>query len=300
MTEKGYAVVNSIFLAHPRIIELVVAARDANIANDHFAEIGDFCRRNNIAFLEKSESYSIQTEYAIAVSWRWIIDSRPARLIIFHDSLLPRYRGFNPLVTALVNGDQQIGVTALYATAEYDQGEIICQSTSEISYPIRIQEAIDTIQENYRDLAIQISDTLARDLEPLSTPQSETHASYSLWRDEEDYFVDWTKSATYIKRTVDALGFPYKGAASTIGGMTVRLLKAEALDDVNIVNRTCGKVIFVHDSKPVVVCGEGLLRIDALVDDAGHSLLPLSRFRTRFKGFSEHSEQTALVYRGKP
>ena len=287
MTEKGFEVVNSIFAAHPEIIDVVVAARDKNISNDYFAEIGDFCGKNKIAFHERSESYSIQSEYAIAVSWRWIVERGQARLIVFHDSLLPRYRGFNPLVTALINGDSQIGVTALYATAEYDRGEIICQSTSEILYPIRIQRAIETILANYRNLAIQIADSLALGLEPAGTPQFEAVASYSLWRDEEDYFIDWTKPATLIRRMVDALGFPYKGAASTIEGKTVRIRKAEAVDDVNIANRNCGKIIFVYDSRPVVVCGVGLLRIDELVDEAGHSLIPLNRFRTRFKGFAE-------------
>jgi methionyl-tRNA formyltransferase len=136
---------------------------------------------------------------------------------------------------------------------------------------------------NYSSLAVEISDCLSSGKTPTATPQSVVEASYSLWRDNEDYFVDWRAPATTIRRTVDALGFPYKGAASTLAGKVVRILKAEALSDVTIANRTPGKVIFVHDSKPVVVCGEGLLRIDELVDDLGSSLLPLSRFRTRFK-----------------
>lgn len=287
MTEKGFTVIAAIHAAYPGIIGAVVAARDINIANDYYVQIADFCNKNNLTFYDRSDSYSIGTEFAIAVSWRWIINSGSSRLIIFHDSLLPRYRGFNPLVTALINGDKTIGVTALYATAEYDRGHIISQSKSEISYPIKIKDAISIILENYKDLAIQVADSLFRDTDPVGTPQDEAAASYSLWRDEKDYFIDWIKPATFIERVVDALGFPYKGAASTIAGKIVRVVKAQALRDVNIANRTVGKVIFVHDLKPVVVCGDGLLRIDELVDDAGNSLIPLRSFRTRFNGVCE-------------
>ena len=282
MGEKGYEVVVSIYSSYPGIIDAVIAARDNNIVNDHFVEIEEFCVRNKIAFKNRSELFSITTEYAIAVSWRWIINSGPTRLIVFHDSLLPRYRGFSPLVTALINGDTKIGVTALYASNEYDRGEIICQSESIISYPIKIQEAIRTVVKNYTDVATKIADSLAHDLDPPSMPQLEEDVSYSLWRDDEDYFIDWTKAASTIKRTIDALGFPYKGAASIIEGKRVTITQAETLDEVNIANRTCGKVIFVHDLKPVVVCGEGLLRIDELFDDVGNPLISLSRFRTRF------------------
>jgi methionyl-tRNA formyltransferase len=106
-----------------------------------------------------------------------------------------------------------------------------------------------------------------------------------LWRDDEDYLVDWSWPAERIRRFVDAVGAPYKGAASIVDGKMLRLLKAEALPDVAVANRTVGKVIFVRNGRPVVTCGSGLLRVDELVEDAsGASVLPLRKFRTRFKG----------------
>ena len=288
MTEKGYAVVRLLLSRYPGLVAAVVASRDRGIAKDYFDEIADLCRTDNIRFCDRTDGFSIRTDYVLAVAWRWLIDASSARLIVFHDSLLPRYRGFNPLVTALINGDKEIGVTALYATAEYDRGDIIAQSSSVISYPIRIQEVIKIIVGNYEVLAANIAGSLTRGDEPKAKPQDEADASYSLWRDEEDYFVDWSHSAIDIKRFIDAVGYPYKGAAATLEGRVVRIRDAEALDDVRIANRTAGKVIFLKDAKPVVVCGQGLLRATELVDDeTGASLLPLSRFRVRFKGKAE-------------
>jgi len=188
----------------------VVAARDTAMAQDYFDQIAELCRINNIRFCDRNTGFSIQTDYALAVAWRWLIDASPARLIVLHDSLLPRYRGFNPLVTALIKGDAEIGVTALYATAEYDLGDIIAQSSSAISYPIRIQEAIKTVVGHYEALVTNIAGILMRGEEPMAKPQDEADASYSLWRDDEDYFVDWSHSAIEIKRFINAVGYPYK------------------------------------------------------------------------------------------
>ena len=203
---------------------------------------------------------------------------------MFHDSLLPRYRGFAPLVSALVNGDEHIGVTALFASDEYDKGPVIGQEAVHIAYPITISQAISRILPCYEKLAVDITQRLLQN-EAISYPQDETLASYSLWRDDEDYFVDWTWDAKRIQRFVDAVGFPYKGAATTIDGQLFRIRECEALPDVNIENRDVGKIIFSTDGLPIVVCGNGLLKVQRLTLDGSEAcVLPLPRFRTRFRG----------------
>jgi methionyl-tRNA formyltransferase len=282
MTRRGLETVKAIVGSYPGLVGAVIGARDNAIAEDSYEEIRGFCAANAVKFQDSSSPVA-ETEYSIAVGWRWLIRQGGSRLIVLHDSLLPRYRGFNPLVTALINGDEEIGVTALFATDEYDSGDIITQSASRIRYPITIREAIETVLHNYRTVALDLAGRLMRGEALRASPQDEASASFSLWRDEQDYFIDWSLPADTIRRAVDALGFPYKGAAAVVEGRILRVRRAHALPDVSIANRTAGKVIFVRDAKPIVVCGSGLLRIDDLVDDAtGASALPLVRFRTRF------------------
>ena len=296
MTEKGFAVVKLLLSHYPELVTAVVAARDKNVVKDYFDEIAELCHTHKMCFHSQSESFTIASDYILAVSWQKLIHAEPARLIVLHDSLLPRYRGFNPLVTALINGDKEIGVTALYATPEYDQGDVIAQSSSTISYPIRIQDAIKRIIGNYEALASRIAAALAQGQDLPATPQDEAQASYSLWRDAEDYFIDWTQPAADIKRFIDAVGPPYQGAAAILDDKTVRIHDAEVVADVNVANRTPGKVIFSRHAKPVVVCGRGLLQIAGLSDDeTGASLLPLARFRVRFKGQSGHTVPTTAA-----
>jgi methionyl-tRNA formyltransferase len=296
MTEKGHAVVRLLLSRYPGFVKAVVASRDTSMAKDYFVEIAGLCRSHNVQFCDRTDGCPIQTDYILAVSWRWLINAGSARLIVLHDSLLPRYRGFNPLVTALINGDKEIGVTALFAAAQYDCGDIIAQASSIISYPIRIQDAIQAVIGHYECLAAGVAESLVRGDEPKARPQNEANATYSLWRDEEDYFVDWSQSAADIKRFIDAVGHPYRGAAAMLDGRLVRIHDAEVLEDVCIANRTAGKVIFFKDARPVAVCGRGLLKINALIDgETGASLLPLSRFRIRFKGRAESGASSGAV-----
>jgi methionyl-tRNA formyltransferase len=283
MTQKGLAVLEALTAHFPALVECVVGSRDASIEKDYYEEIKGLCAQANVPFRDRKEAVEIRTRYAIAISWRWIIKAGAAELIVLHDSLLPRYRGFNPLVSALINGDDRIGVTALFATEEYDRGLVIGQASTPVTYPLRIQRAIDLVALNYADLVLQVAKTIAAGGELEARPQDESQATYSLWRDEEDYFIDWASSAERIKRLVDAVGYPYKGAATRLDGRVIRVRDCEVVEDVRIENRAPGKVIFVANSLPVVVCGSGLLRIAGLADDETNAaLLPLPRFRCRF------------------
>ena len=283
MTEKGYAVLQSILPDYKKNIEIVIGSQDTQIQKDFYSEIKCLCQYHSIEFIDKKEFISINTKYALAISWRWIINTDDKFLIVFHDSLLPRYRGFNPLVSALINGEQKIGVTALLATSEYDKGDIITQYETAIEYPIKIQEAINKIITNYQDTSLYVMEKIANDDHFIGIPQDENKATYSLWRDDEDYRINWNHSSIELKRFIDAVSYPYKGAATKLNGNLVRILEAEIVQDVVIENRTSGKVIFVQNDHPIVVCGKGLLKIIEMIDDQTRtSLIPIKKFRIRF------------------
>ncbi len=282
MGEKGLAVVKAIVDdLGPESLQSVITASDKNVVKDYRDEIESLCREHSIPCHGRKDAPGCDG-YALAIGWRWLIEG-VRDLIILHDSLLPRYRGFAPLVSALINGDEEIGVTALFATSEFDRGEIIAQERISIEYPIKIADAIKRIVPLYRTLALEIARRIVGGEALSGTTQDESLATYSLWRDESDYRIDWTRDAAEIRRFVDAVGFPYRGAFTRVDGVAARVYGAKAEADVAIENRSVGKVLFVRDESPLVVCGTGLLRINALVNDqTGDSMLPLERFRSRF------------------
>ena len=284
MNQKGLAVVEGVSRKQMNAsIACVVAARDANVRRDFYDEIQTACLQEGIPFLDRTDAKGLSADYAIAVGWRWMIRGCQ-KLIVFHDSLLPRYRGFAPLPTALINGDEEVGVTALFGADEYDRGDIIAQRKLPIQYPVKIQAVVDGVAALYAELAVELIEAILAGSRLPACPQDEAAATYSPWRDEEDYHIDWSHDAAAIKRFIDAVGYPYLGAFSNLDGAPARILDAVVETDVKIEQRVPGKVMFVRDGLPIVACGTGMLRLLDVRDETGtESLLPLRKFRTRFR-----------------
>ncbi len=288
MTKKGLEVLQRIISVNKSLISTVVIGRDLNVADDYSTEILSLCVNNEIKyFIRGSHPKAPDYEYIFAISWRWMINHPNNKLIIFHDSLLPKYRGFAPLVNMLINGEREIGVSAIWGASEYDRGDLIAQKSSVIEYPLKIAEAIEINNNNFLDLVESIARSISNSERLTSIPQVERDATYSIWRDFDDYFIDWTQSSTQIKRLIDAVGFPYSGARSrTSNGDEVIIEDAEIVEDVYCEIRHIGKVIFVSDGNPTVICGSGMLKITkALISIDGElsNYLPMKRFRVRFQ-----------------
>lgn len=269
------------FLEH---INHLIIGTDKNIVNDYSKDIEDFAIKNSVNFVYRSkfqENILFNSNLNIAIGWRWIIKS-DVNLIVFHDSLLPKYRGFNPLVSALINGDNIIGVTAIKGVEEFDRGDIIGQRSLRVEYPIKIAEAIDKLSLEYAKLLNSIIKS-HNEGQISFAPQDESMASYSLWRDEEDYNIDWKESSANINRLINSVGFPYKGASCKVEDKVYRILNAEIGPDVTIINRVPGKVLFKNGDIFSIVCGKGILAVSKFYDENGGVVDFKNKFRLRFK-----------------
>ena len=265
----------------PKIISMVVAEQDNGVAEDFYKDIKNLCSDYSITFFNRKDDFNTRSLFSIAISWRWLIKN-PQTLIVVHDSLLPKYRGFNPLVTALINGDNVIGVTAIFAEEEFDTGNIIYKSSVSIEYPITIGEAIEKINDCYKEVILKICSDILQNRPLPSVAQDHLLSSYSLWRDEKDYRIDWSLSSAKIKRMIDATGFPYKGAEAIIENECIKISEVEVAEEFNIANRDVGKVIMIKKGIPYVVCGTGILKILAMKDKYENEFV-LKKTRVRFE-----------------
>jgi methionyl-tRNA formyltransferase len=202
---------------------------------------------------------------------------------VFHDSPLPKYRGFAPLANMLINGEREIGATALLGTTEYDKGGILYQYSKQINYPKKIADAIEDITNIYAILALKVIEDILNNNALVATPQIESEATYSPWRDENDYLINWHQDSNSIVRFVHALGSPYRGAASRLNGEMVRIYEIDAVQDVFVECRksSIGKVIFMDRQQPVIICGSGLVRLAEIRRNG--EIIPAIPFRSRFE-----------------
>ena len=283
--EKGFHFLKHLLKKYKNMFAGVVVANDKSVEKDYAKEIIELCELENIPVFKRVDFTKIHSEYALAVSWRWLIKHEPEKLIVFHDSILPKYRGFSPLVNSLINGESEIGVSAIFGADDFDAGGIVAQSRTKITYPIKINEAIAVVNKNYLECAERVFNSLSEGSDIKSVPQNEEEATYSVWRDERDYLINWDQSSEKIRRFVDAVGYPYKGALTMLDGSAVRIIESEEFPDRKIENRDPGKILLVEGGKPVVICGSGLLKINQAVVERGEnttSLFPLPKFRIRF------------------
>lgn len=282
---KGLHVLESLVTRFgAKAVGYIVLGEDKKVADESASRVREVARQHEIQMVERAQLDSVdlpQVAYRFAIGWRWLIENT-GNLIVFHDSLLPKYRGFAPLVNALVNGESEVGVTALSASENFDEGDIIGQVSLAITYPITIADAIMKISPLYAQLAIQIVDRVISGAAIEARVQEHEQASYSLWLDDEDYRIDWRWSASKIARFIDSVGSPYAGAQTTSKGALLKILSAEVVPDVLVEHRDrhLGKILFFKAGEPIVVCGEGLIRLIDIRNEEGLPWKP--NFRTRF------------------
>lgn len=248
-----------------------------------FAEIRQVAESNDIRFhatKRPSQELLSSTDLVFLVGWQYLIPDPTSRVIAIHDSLLPRYKGFSPTVNALINGETTIGVSAFVPNNEVDAGDILAQESVDVSHPIRLQDALQMLRSCYVKTATTVIEQWSTgNLNP--RPQREDQATYSIWRDNDDFRIDWTVSAEMIRRFVFAVGFPYKGALATVEGIDVRVLDIEVVPDLMFETRHPGKIWKLDLDGPIVICGTGMVKLTSIVDHESRPYRP-SRLKLRF------------------
>ncbi|WP_051205221.1 methionyl-tRNA formyltransferase [Salinimicrobium xinjiangense] len=284
LNKKGFEVLKALVTKEEYIvhIDVVVGGEDMGNQEDYYDEIKELCEHHSIRHIERGGKLPVQSEYSIAIGWRWLI-KEPLNLIVIHDSYLPKYRGFSPIVNMLIKGEDHLGVTALWASERMDEGDIISQKKIDINYPLKIRTAIDLIAGLYVDIVLNIVELLINKKELNSTPQDPEQATYSIWRNEEDYFINWTDEAADIVRFVDAVGYPFDGAKTrTEDDQVIRILECEVVDKVVSEIEAPGKMLMFERNNPVILCGKNAVRLIEMEDLNGNPC-HFKKFRTRLR-----------------
>lgn len=283
MGSKGFAFLQHVINnGHIQTIDKVYSFEESGLEESYLEKINNLCEKWRVD-IECNNRPVINTPYTLAVAWRWMINSSTTQIITFHDSLLPKYRGFAPLVNMLLNEEKHLGVTAFMANEGFDEGDIIVQRSVKVNYPIKIKQAIESVIPLYLECCDVVMEQI-RTNAIVAYAQNSDEATYSIWLDDDDYCIDWNHSADYILRFINSKGFPYKGAYSRLSSRKVIIIDAEIVKDKSFEHRHVGKVFKIDDGCPVVICGEGLIKLTNMVySDSQTTLLPFTKLRSRFK-----------------
>ncbi|WP_283137601.1 methionyl-tRNA formyltransferase [Rhizohabitans arisaemae] len=193
----------------------------------------------------------------VANNWRtWIppeIFNLPRHgTLNVHDSLLPAYAGFSPLIWALINGEPEVGVTAHMMDEELDAGDVVVQR----AVPVGPEDtATDLFHRTVDLIGPVVEEALALIASGRTdwTPQDRSKASFFHKRSIDDGNIDWTWPAEDIARLVRAQSDPYPNAFTHHRGERVRVLKASV--SRGIYGGTPGRIFIREGDGVVVVAG---------------------------------------------
>lgn len=175
-----------------------------------------------------------------------------------HPSLLPRYRGPSPVSTAILNGDDETGVTLMLLDEGMDSGPLLAQSD-----PVRLSGHERTGELTARLFEIgaeMLPDVLTGLAEGSIEPQAQDESRVTITRliEKKDGRIDWSKSADHIERMTRAFD-PWPGAFTLLKGKNLKVVSA-AVADRPIPTSEQGMVT-VSDKRIFVATGDGVLEL---------------------------------------
>ncbi|OGG41949.1 methionyl-tRNA formyltransferase [Candidatus Kaiserbacteria bacterium RIFCSPHIGHO2_01_FULL_46_22] len=141
---------------------------------------------------------AVDADYAVVVAYGKIFSEElinlfPKGVVNVHYSLLPKYRGAAPLEAALLNDDEETGVTLQKMTKELDAGDIIAA----ISMPIKSDDTALSLRPQMITLGAEllVSSLLRYFGGELETyPQDHTSATFAPKRSKADGELDLSLS----------------------------------------------------------------------------------------------------------
>ncbi len=237
----------------------------------------DLCIERNLPFytpLNKQElselftTVSLNSQIGVVIDYGIIInndviDFFPLGIVNSHFSLLPEWRGADPISFSILSGQLKTGVSLMIIEPTLDTGKLIAQK----SMPINPDDTTPSLTTKL----IRLSDKLLGDYLPgyISgniTPRRQPHpdrATYSRKLTKDDGILDWSKPAVQLEREIRAF-IEWPKSRTTIAGKDVVITKAHTTPTVGAGQKP-GDITLVSEIKEFgVATSSGTLWIDRI------------------------------------
>lgn len=156
-----------------------------------------------------------------------VLDQPRSGTLNIHASLLPRYRGADPIAETIVQGEREAGVSIMLLDAGIDTGPVLLSK----SMPLTGEETTGTLTEHLSQLGAQaLLETLplwiANKIEP--QPQDNDRATHTHMLKKEDGEITWSLPAAALARKVRAYQ-PWPTAFTHWRGKVLKITAAHPL-----------------------------------------------------------------------
>ncbi len=193
-----------------------------------------------------------------------VIDAFELGIINSHFSLLPEWRGADPISFSILSGQARTGVSLMLINDKMDEGELIAQGEYELPDDIATPELTNDL--------IDLSDALLQEFIPLyasgkvqpasqldATIADNTEPTYSRKLTKADSILDWKKPAYVLEREVRAF-HEWPRSRTKIGMTEVIITKAHVIDGSAVPG-----TMYIENKQIGIHASEGILILDSLI-----------------------------------
>lgn len=184
-----------------------------------------------------------------------VLDIPKYETINLHASLLPRYRGANPIQRAIINGDKETGICTMITELGLDCGDVCQKLVIPISDTMNCEELWNEIAEKSPKM---IEETLEGLQNKTLTPQKQCEDGVCMANKltKEECLIDWTKTNTEIHNLIRGI-CRCPSAYFLFNEKIIKVIESEAVDGSGEV----GKIVNHSKEGVDIACGKGLLRL---------------------------------------
>ena len=183
-----------------------------------------------------------------------LIDIPKYGVINVHSSLLPKFRGAAPIHAAIINGEEESGVTIMYIAEELDAGDMILQGKTKILEEDNLGTLHDRLANIGAETLLEAVELIFKGEAP-RIPQNHSEATFVKPIQKEETRIDWTKDSRTIFNFVRGMN-PFPTSFSTFEDKIFKIYALEILEEK--FDGEFGEIVgFKKGKGPVVKTGNG-------------------------------------------
>lgn len=189
-----------------------------------------------------------------------VLDIPKFATINLHASLLPVYRGANPIQRAIFNGDKVTGITTMITALELDAGDICLQEKIQITDSMTSKELSDIISEKapfllYRTLKGLASGALT------TQKQDDSKATFANKFSKSDTLIHWADKTLNIHNKIRAF-FDYPCAYTEFNAKNLKVVESFLPQEQDkYMNYSPGQIVLISKDGVYVKTGDSYLLI---------------------------------------
>ncbi|MEG0291350.1 MAG: methionyl-tRNA formyltransferase [Anaerovoracaceae bacterium] len=213
--------------------------------------------RGNEEFFETIKAYKPDLIVVAAygkILPKEILELPPKGCINIHASILPRHRGAAPIQRAIIEGDEETGVTLMLMEEGLDTGDMLATS--------RIKINKKTGGELHDELSVIGAELLRENLEKIEMgqlipiKQDDSQATYAQMIFKKDAMLDFSKSAVEIERAIRGFN-PWPVCYTSYNGNMLKIWEADVADTNN--EKVPGTILSASKDGIEIATGKGSL-----------------------------------------